>query len=154
MVIETNIPNLDYHNQKYSHIMEKYQSIIAMKRTCWPEYIVNLSQKKCLSDLATGDRKSISPIFWIGNINPMADQYHWPLQPMPRQKAQKNWKSALQSTHYSSRYLSVPDYQSFWHWPPSDNSAGWVFSPSQEHIFHLYNQGWSAYHPLTNQQVR
>ena len=29
-----------------------------------------------LSYIDTGDRKSISPIFWLRNTNPMAAQYH------------------------------------------------------------------------------
>ena len=63
---------------------------------------------KCLSDLATGNRKSIPPIFWYRKTRLMKYQYKWPHQPRPHQRAWEKWQAALQTTFKLSLTLALP----------------------------------------------
>ena len=59
-----------------------------------------------LSYIVTGDRKSISPMFWLRNTNPMAAQYHWPPKLRLHQKYQQNLTSRYTS-HIQPLYISI-----------------------------------------------
>ena len=107
-------------------------------------------QVSTLSDLASGDGKSLLHCFWIGNRDDHADtRYQWPGCGPPSSNDWGIWRLALRKLFYDdapsvlARRLRNP----LGKWTDSSSSWSWWFSALENRLYQRTADRWRVYLP-------